>query len=815
MKSCQLSIFILLLSLSTSFRSISQSIESNSFRKLFITHYYNEKPELFNTIQLNDADSIATGIFKNTLQLSYFSMIKDTVNLVNTNLVIAAYYWCIDQKQTASDYYVEVIKLSENQKDKTKYGQALNHTVFISELLQTHDHTIELLKKKLRLSESIANKDDIIKSFTAIIRHYLDLHLYDKADLYYMSLHDFLKTENITSLTLEVNLQLWRFNQLKQLDNQALLIEKQIDREFAASKKPLDFLAYSIYLLENNILEIRDIETLEFLFSGNEKNKDYLVNSALNELFAAYFLESDNQKSVHFLNLAVNSYGKLASDTEKRNKSISDLLSDQVFIDKVKSDFYANSKQQTDNKAIYILFMVFSVLLLFYIVYKIRVFKTKNQLEVQHLNNLLIELKKRFEDDKMELDDLVIKREEHIRLELLEFKKLDFELKDALKKAEEANYLKNAFLSNMSHEIRTPLNGILNFSNLLEVELAIIEETELYEYANSIQKSGEKLLHLLNNIIDISRFEANDMELKLVSCNIASIAESAVNAHLIIAKQKGINIISDFTKVPNVQADVETLTRVLSELIDNAVKFTDKGYIKVGIHYVHESNQVEISIIDTGAGIDKSYLPQIFEAFRHDSLGYTRQYQGAGLGLPLAQRMTQLMGGEFQIDSEKGTGTVIRLMLKISGINEQPDIPKVTIIKIDNAANLKGKKVFVVEDDHSNMLVISKLLGSASEIFKAYDGDEALKIISDSINKGFLFDLMLFDINLPAPWDGIKLMHFIKEKYPQYQNIPFIAQTAYAMMGDRDRFIEAGFNEYLAKPIRKELLMEAISKVLV
>ncbi len=814
MKYCQISVFILLLFISNGFKLFSQSIETNSFRKIYVTHYYNEKPELFKTLQLKYADSIATGIFEKTLQLSYFSMIKDTANQVKTNLEIAAFYWFIDQKQTASDYYSDVIKLTENQKDKTIYGQALNYSVFISELLRTNDYTIELLKKKLRLSESTANKEVIILSFTAIIRHYLDLHLLDKADLYYMSLQDFLKTNNKISLPLEVNLQLWRFNKLKKLDNQALLIEEQIEREFAVSNKSLDFLTYSIYRFENNLLEMKDVEILESLITVLKINQDNLVNSALNELIADYFSKTDNQKSLHYSNLALQSFGKLMSDSEVRNSAIADLLSNQIFIEKVKTDFYANSNQKSENKIVYILFMVFLMLLLLYFTYKIRSFKKKNQLEVQQLNNELIELKKRFEDDKMELDDLVIKREEQIRMELLEFKKLDFELKDALKKAEEANYLKNAFLSNMSHEIRTPLNGILNFSNLLEVELAIIEEPELYEYANSIQKSGEKLLHLLNNIIDISRFEANDMELKLVSCNIASIAETAVNAHLIIAKQKGINIISDFTKVPNVQADVETLTRVLSELIDNAVKFTDKGYIKVGIHYIHESNQVEIAIIDTGVGIDKSYLPQIFEAFRHDSLGYTRQYQGAGLGLPLAQRMTQLMGGDFLIDSEKGAGTVIRLKLKISGINELPVIPKI-IKKSENVVSLKGKKVFVVEDDHSNMLVISKLLGNDTEISKAYDGDEALKIIFDSINKGFLFDLMLFDINLPAPWDGIKLMHFIKEKYPQYKNIPFIAQTAYAMMGDRDRFIEAGFNEYMAKPIRKELLMEAISKVLV
>jgi signal transduction histidine kinase/CheY-like chemotaxis protein len=781
---------------------------------MFLTHFFNDEPELLNDIRFKSTDTIAADIIRKTLQLSILTFQNDTVNQVKINLELAAYYYFIDQKLTSSDYYSNVLKLTENQKDKTIYNQALDYSIFISELLQTNDYTIELLKKKLRLSESVVNNEEVIKSFSAIIRHYLDLHLLDKADLYYLSLREFLNTEKPISLPLEVNLQLWRLNRLKQIDNQALIIEEQIDRELSLSKKPLDYLAYCIYRFDNKLLVTKDIESLKILFPNLKIESDHLANSALNEMLAGYLLELDIQKSLQHKYLALQSFGKSATVAAKRNIVITGLLADQVLTDKIKTEFYAKSKQQSESKIGFILLIIISFFILVFFIYMTKKNRKTSKFEIQNLNIQLIELKKQFESDKTELDDLVIKREEQIKLELLEFKKLDFELKDALKKAEEANYLKNAFLSNMSHEIRTPLNGILNFSSLLEVELAIIEEPELYEYANSIQKSGEKLLHLLNNIIDISRFEANDMELKLINCNIASIAETAVNEHIIIAKQKGINIISDFTKVPDVQADIDTLARVLSELIDNAVKFTDKGYVKVGIHYIHESNQVEISIIDTGVGIDKSYLPQIFEAFRHDSLGYTRQYQGAGLGLPLAQRMTQLMGGEFHIESEKGVGTVIRLKLKISGLSEQSAVPKNVIKKTNINFSLKGKKVFVVEDDHSNMLVISKLLGNDSELFKAYDGDEALKIVSDSINKGFLFDLMLFDINLPAPWDGIKLMHFIKEKYPQYQKVPFIAQTAYAMMGDRDRFIEAGFTEYMAKPIRKEQLFESISKVL-
>jgi CheY-like chemotaxis protein/anti-sigma regulatory factor (Ser/Thr protein kinase) len=304
------------------------------------------------------------------------------------------------------------------------------------------------------------------------------------------------------------------------------------------------------------------------------------------------------------------------------------------------------------------------------------------------------------------------------------------------------------------------------------------------------------------------------MVLQMKECNLVSICDWVIQEQITQAKLKGINIISNLDTVPAIHADIETIKRVIKELVDNAIKFTEKGYVKLSLSHLPENKSVEVSIMDTGIGIDGSYLPQLFEAFRHDSLGYTRQSQGAGLGLPLAKRMTNLMGGELIVESEKTVGTTIRIRFNSLSENILPEIVKPEKEEVIKEIELNRVKIMVVEDDPSNMLVITKLLSNKSEYFSAVDGDEAIKLIAETHNKGLVFDIMLFDINLPSPWDGIKLRQYIIDNYPKYQKVPFIAQTAYAMIGDRERLLDAGFNEYISKPLRKDILIGIIQKVL-
>ncbi len=411
------------------------------------------------------------------------------------------------------------------------------------------------------------------------------------------------------------------------------------------------------------------------------------------------------------------------------------------------------------------------------------------------------------------LSNEVKQRTHELELEITERKRIDSELKKALKRAEDANYLKNAFLSNMSHEIRTPLNGIIGFASLLETELSLLEEEELYDYAHGISQSGERLLHLLNNIIDISRIEANDLKVETVPCTIDKILRECAELYLFKANEKGLqfNLKAADTQLVAL-ADEASLAKIISDVIDNAVKYTERGYINISAGIANDPYKIYIKIKDTGIGIDSAYLPNIFDAFRQESLGYTRAYQGAGLGLPLAKRLIMLMKGDVDVESVKGLGTTVTLYLPKYDPKKVPVTkPDGEVVTEDTLTSKPKPVMFVVEDDRMNRMVLKKMIEPKWEVVLAKDGDETLATIGNSYEQGIIFDIMLFDINLPAPWDGVNLMYEVKKRWKEYRNVPFIAQTAYAMSGDRERLLDSGFDDYISKPIRHGKLITTIT----
>ncbi|MFK5854912.1 MAG: response regulator [Bacteroidota bacterium] len=391
------------------------------------------------------------------------------------------------------------------------------------------------------------------------------------------------------------------------------------------------------------------------------------------------------------------------------------------------------------------------------------------------------------------------------------------ELRKSLKKAEDSNYLKNTFLGSMSHQIRTPLSGIMGFSDMLETELAVLGNEELFDYAKNIRESGSKLMSLITNIFDISNIEANILELNIVECDANDVIKDIEKESMFKAKEKGIIYKTKLgAGLPKINADINNLSKVLNIIIDNAIRYTSKGFVTIS-STKNAENTVTIRIADKGQGIDAETLSMLLESFDNKKHGSLLTYQNSGLGLILAHRLIDLMNGNMDITSKIGIGTEVNITLPsaVEINNTHGEVSQIAqSTSIVSAPELGMVKIFIVEDDRMNRLVLEKMLKKSGEIVTAVDGADTLKKLEKASKSGKLFDVMLFDINLPQPWDGIKLMHEVKKKFPAYKNIPFIAQTAYAMAHDKDTYLDAGFNDYIAKPINKTELLTIIQKQL-
>ncbi|NCA77582.1 MAG: response regulator [Alphaproteobacteria bacterium] len=408
-------------------------------------------------------------------------------------------------------------------------------------------------------------------------------------------------------------------------------------------------------------------------------------------------------------------------------------------------------------------------------------------------------------ETKESVDQIIKDKITELKKEEGDTEKSDFTLKRALKRSEEANFMKNAFLSNFSHEIRTPLNNIIGFASLLEAEISLLENKELFDYARAISESGDKLSHLLDNILDISKLEANDMQIKLKSCQLNNVVADTTQMFIFKANEQKLKLNLKINDVPTVFIDEKGLNKVLSIVLENAVKYTPNGFINVSTDFQTDKGEICIRIKDTGIGIDPTYLPGIFDPFRQDSLGYTKENSGAGLGLPLAKSLVEMMRGHIEIESAKGMGTTVTIFFPPEKTTDEVQ-PRKEPTKKEKFKTLQGLEIFIVEDDLMNKIVLFEMTKSLGNVITTMDGDEALKVIEEEYKAGKVFDIMLFDINLPPPWDGIKLMHEVRKKIKAYKTVPFVAQTAYAMTGDKEKLLEAGFDDYISKPINQQEL---------
>jgi signal transduction histidine kinase/CheY-like chemotaxis protein len=401
---------------------------------------------------------------------------------------------------------------------------------------------------------------------------------------------------------------------------------------------------------------------------------------------------------------------------------------------------------------------------------------------------------------------------------ITESKRAEKELIKAKEQAEESDRLKSAFLANMSHEIRTPMNGILGFAELLKEPELTGEQQQ--QYIRIIEKSGARMLNIINDIVDISKIEAGLMKVEMKESNINDQLEYIYTFFKPEVVSKGLKLLikpSLAASESNIITDREKLYAILTNLVKNAIKYTQKGSIILGYDVVEAQNfaplqhptHLQFYVKDTGIGIPKDRQEAIFERFIQADISDKMARQGAGLGLSITKAYLKMLGGKIWVESEEGKGSVfyftipyiIDLQEKIIFKNDNPVETTKNLITPESP----GLKILIAEDDEiSEMLLSIEIEKYSKEIIKVKSGDKAVDICHNNTD----IDLVLMDIQMSG-LDGYEATRQIRKFN---KDVIIIAQTAYGLYGDREKAIQAGCNDYISKPIIKGDLFAIIQK---
>ncbi|WP_245375272.1 ATP-binding protein [Paenibacillus eucommiae] len=392
-----------------------------------------------------------------------------------------------------------------------------------------------------------------------------------------------------------------------------------------------------------------------------------------------------------------------------------------------------------------------------------------------------------------------------------------------------ASKYKSEFLANMSHELRTPLNSLLILSQLLAHNKEGNLTDKQIEYAETIHTSGQELLKLIDDVLDLSKIESGKLDLQQESVSIQEIAQSILRAFQPLAEQKGlkfaIQVSPDFPE--QLMTDRQRLMQILRNLLSNAIKFTNKGEVKINFYRDwRHSSMVTFSVEDTGIGIPVDKQEMIFEAFRQADGTTGRKYGGTGLGLSISREFAQLLGGEIQLESEEGRGSRFTLFLPeeqlglpSSGLKESAaslqsevtrEYKKILPMRwerssMENSLDLAGKRLLLVDDDIRNLYSLTNLLESFGMIIThAETGVQAIELLRKNPN----LDLIIMDVMMPE-MDGYEAMRQIRG-LPELAKIPIIALTAKAMREDKEKCIQAGASDYVTKPVQAEQLLSLV-----
>lgn len=393
------------------------------------------------------------------------------------------------------------------------------------------------------------------------------------------------------------------------------------------------------------------------------------------------------------------------------------------------------------------------------------------------------------------------------------------ELEQRRQVAESALASRSQFLANMSHEIRTPINGIIGMLDALTMTTL---DDKQQEFCRLATQSADGLLQIVNDVLDFSKIDAGELELENIPMDVCRIADEQVRLFQLPASKKGLNLECETCDAEGLRlsGDPTRIRQIFSNLISNAIKFTEQGNISVKLRSKQQNNGrylVQIVVQDDGIGIKPEHQSAIFSPFRQSDSETTRRYGGTGLGLSIVAQIAEMMHGGIRVNSEYGKGTTFIVALSLEEADTtmtEPSEPAAPIAPAGETDELAGKQVLVVEDNEINQIVVVEQLkqfGIVCDI--AMHGADAVDSVVRKTATGAMYDLILMDCQMPV-MDGYEAATKIRSLGGKAQLVPIIALTANVLVGEREKCLMAGMNDYLSKPIEKAVFSRCLHRYL-
>jgi signal transduction histidine kinase/AmiR/NasT family two-component response regulator len=393
------------------------------------------------------------------------------------------------------------------------------------------------------------------------------------------------------------------------------------------------------------------------------------------------------------------------------------------------------------------------------------------------------------------------------------------QLRQARDEAQAANVAKSAFLANMSHEIRTPMTAILGFADLL-LNPAILPE-QVHDYVQTIRRNGEHLLAIINDILDVSKVEAGRMQIERVPMSPIQLARDVVQSLSARASKKGLALeVTCRTSLPRIMhTDPTRVRQILMNLVGNAIKFTDKGGIRVALslQQIQNGHVIQFEVIDTGIGISPDQISKLFQPFAQADITTTRRFGGTGLGLTISKRLAQLLGGDIRVSSAPDAGSTFLVELPVEASDPSSLIDPISAAslrvspinpspaRVDcSGRGLEDARILLAEDGPDNQRLISFHLTKAGAVVDiAGNGALACDMATQALVRGEPYHIVLMDMQMPE-MDGYAATAYLRRAG---YRLPILALTAHAMEGDRVKCLSAGCDEFAVKPVDRAQLL--------